>query len=242
MTATVAEVGLGLLAGALSTLNPCVFPLLPLVLAGALEDSRLAPVAMGVGMATSFAALGMFIGTLGAGLGLDNDSFRTLGGVLLLALAVVMLVPRLNDGFSLLMTPLSSGAQSVSSKLSGRSLVSALALGAVLGLVWAPCSGPLLISALTLVASEGGVLRGGLILGAFGLGAASPLVGVAYASRAGFLTARHWLVAHGQTMRRGFAFLLALTGVAILSGMDKLLEAAFIRLLPQTWLDLTTRY
>ena len=46
-------------------------------------------------------------------------------------------------------------------------------------------------SALTLVASEGGVARGGLILGVFGVGAAIPLVVVAYASRAGFTRARN---------------------------------------------------
>ena len=122
MAVSVTEVGLGVLAGSLSTLNPCVFPLLPLVLGGALQENRLAPVALGLGMATTFAALGMFIGTLGAGLGLDTDTFRTLGGALLILLAGVLLVPALNERFTLLMTPLSSGAQTVSSKLSGATL------------------------------------------------------------------------------------------------------------------------
>ena len=47
MAASITEVGLGLLAGSLSTLSPCVFPLLPLVVGGALQNNRLAPVAMG---------------------------------------------------------------------------------------------------------------------------------------------------------------------------------------------------
>jgi len=242
MAVSITEVGLGVLAGSLSTLNPCVFPLLPLVLGGALQENRLAPVALGLGMATIFATLGIFIGTLGAGLGLDTDTFRTLGGALLVVLAGVMLVPVLNERFTLLMTPLSSGAQSVSSKLSGATLGSAFALGGVLGLVWSPCSGPLLISALTLVASEGGGVRGGLILGAFGLGAATPLVAVAYASRAGFMKARGWLLKHIDGLKKGFAALLALMGVAILTGYDKLLEAAVLRLLPEGWVQLTTKF
>jgi cytochrome c biogenesis protein CcdA len=241
MAVSVTEVGLGALAGSLSTLNPCVFPLLPLVLGGALQQNRFAPLALGLGMATTFAALGMFIGTLGAGLGLDTDTFRIFGGVMLILLAGVLLVPALNERFTLLMTPLSSGAQSVSSKLSGATLGSAFALGGVLGLVWSPCSGPLLISALTLVASEGGVVRGGVILGGFGLGAAIPLVAVAYASRAGFMKARGWLLEHIGGLKKGFAALLALMGVAILTGYDKVLEAALVSLLPDWWVQFTTK-
>jgi cytochrome c biogenesis protein CcdA len=240
--ASITEIGLGLLAGSLSTLNPCVFPLLPLVLGGALQGHKAAPVAMGVGMATSFALLGLFIGTLGEGLGLDTDTFRILGGVVLIALALVMVVPQFNERFTLLMTPLSTGAQGLSSRFSGASLGSAFVLGSVLGLVWSPCSGPLLISALTLVASEGGVARGGLILGAFGLGAAIPLVGVAYASRAGFTKARGWVLAHVHRLKQGFAVLLGGMGVAILTGFDKVVEAWVLQVLPQGWLNLTTRF
>jgi cytochrome c biogenesis protein CcdA len=47
--------------------------------------------------------------------------------------------------------------------------------GAALGLIWSPCSGRLLGSALSLVASEGGAARGALILGLFGAGAAWPI-------------------------------------------------------------------
>jgi cytochrome c biogenesis protein CcdA len=98
-----------------------------------------------------------------------------------------------------------------------------------------------LISALTLVASEGGVVRGGVILGGFGLGAAIPLVAVAYASRAGFMKVRGWLLEHIGGLKKGFAALLALMGVAILTGYDKVLEAALVSLLPDWWVQFTTK-
>ena len=59
------QLGLSLVAGALSTLSPCVFPLLPLVLGGAVQGHRLAPVAMGLGMMLSFAGIGVVLGALG---------------------------------------------------------------------------------------------------------------------------------------------------------------------------------
>ena len=242
MAVTLPEVGLSLAAGSLTTLSPCVFPLLPLVLGGALQNHRLAPVALGLGMAMSFGVIGVLLGTVGQAVGLDGDVVRMAGGWLLIAFALVMLVPAWNERFTQWMTPLASGAQAASSRLSGGSLGSALLLGAVLGLVWSPCSGPLLASALTMVASEGGGVRGGVILGLFGLGAAVPLVAVAYASRAGFTRARGWVLTRINRIKNVFAVLLGAMGVAILTGADKWLEARVNALLPEGWLRLTVLF
>ena len=238
---SVPQLGLSLAAGSLTTLSPCVLPLLPLVVGGTLPGNRLAPLAMGVGMTLSFAAIGMALGALGPALGIDGDTVRTAGAALLIAFAVVMLVPALGERFSRWMLPIANQAQSASSRVDGRTVTGALALGGVLGLVWSPCSGPLLGSALSLVASEGGVARGGVVLGVFGLGAALPLVAVAYASRRGFLRVRDWVLARIEGVRRGFALLLAVVGVAILTGGDKWLEAQVLRVLPDAWVNLSVR-
>lgn len=239
MALSVPQLGLSLAAGSLTTLSPCVFPLLPLVLGGALQRNRLAPLAMGAGMTASFAAIGMIVGALGPSLGLDGDVVRQAGAALLIAFALVMLVPALGERFTQWMLPLASGAHAASARLDGGSWLGALALGGVLGLVWSPCSGPLLGSALSLVASEGGLLRGGIVLGLFGFGAALPLVAVAYASRSGFARARDWVLARIESVRRGFALLLGLMGTAILTGLDKRLEATVLRWLPDAWVNLS---
>ncbi|MDP2440046.1 cytochrome c biogenesis CcdA family protein [Rhodoferax sp.] len=236
---SVPQVGLSLFAGGLTTLSPCVFPLLPLVLGGALQGNRFAPVAMGVGMTGSFALIGMVLGALGPALGIDSDSVRTGGAAMLIAFALVMLIPALGERFTQWMMPIASSANAASAKLEGGSLLGALLLGSVLGLVWSPCSGPLLGSALTLVSSEGGVARGGLVLGIFGLGAAIPLVTVAYASRSGFMKVRDWVLTRIERVRYGFALLLGAMGVAILTGGDKWLEAQMLQWLPDAWVNFT---
>lgn len=235
---TLPQVGLSLAAGGLTTLSPCVFPLLPLVLGGAVQANRLAPLAMGVGMMASFAGIGMMLGAVGPALGIDSDTVRMTGAAMLIGFALVMLVPTLGARFTQWMLPIASGAQAASARLDGSSMGGALLLGAVLGLVWSPCSGPLLGSALTLVASEGGVARGGVVLGIFGLGAAIPLVVVAYASRRGFLQMRDWVLSRMAQVRVGFALLLSAVGVAILSGGDKWLESQVLQRLPDTWVNL----
>lgn len=239
---TLSHLGLSMVAGSLTTLSPCVFPLLPLVLGGAVQSNPLAPLAMGAGMTASFAGIGLLLGALGPALGVDADSVRTVGAALLIAFGLVMLVPALNERFTQAVTPIASSAQAASSRLNAGSLLGALALGGLLGLVWSPCSGPLLASALTLVASEGGAGRGAFVLGLFGLGAAVPLMAAAYASRSGFVRARGWVLTHAETLKKVFGGLIVAAGMAILTGADKWLEAQVLDVLPASWVRLTTLF
>jgi cytochrome c-type biogenesis protein len=242
MSVSLAQAAFSVAAGSLSTISPCVFPMLPVVVGGALQANRLGPAAMGLGMTASFALMGMLLGALGPALGLDGDHVRTAGAVAMIIFALLMVVPGLGARVGQWFTPLANRANAASGSLNGASITSAFLLGTVLGLVWSPCSGPLLGSALTMVATKGGVLPGGLMLGLFGLGAAMPLVAVAYASRAGFTRAQHWLQRHGATLNLIFAAVLAALGVAILTGTDKWLEAKLTALLPDGWVSLMVAF
>ena len=235
------EPALSVIAGALTTLSPCVFPLLPVIVGGAVQRHRAAPVAMGLGMAIMFTLIGLLVGGLGGSLSLAPDDVRRVGASLLLAFGVVMLVPPLERRFSNLMTPLASSANGATARLDGGALVGSFALGGLLGLVWSPCAGPLLGSTLALVATAGGAARGAFLLGLFGLGAALPLVAAAYASRAGFGRARAWVLAHTGGAKRAMGGLLLLVGVLILTGGDHAIEAWVNDRLPDAWLALTTK-
>lgn len=242
MSAGPAELGLSLVAGSLTTLSPCVLPLLPLVLGGSLRAGRWAPVAMGAGMVASFTIAGIAVGVLGDAVGLDVDVVRQAGAWLLLAWGVVMWWPALEQRVSAWLSPVAGSANQWAGKLDGGSLRGAFGLGALLGLVWSPCSGPLLASALTLVASEGGAMRGDVILGVFGLGAALPLTGAAYLSRTGFSSWQAKLMPRLGMLKRVFALVLVAMAVMILTGRDKWLEARVNEWLPDAWLQITTLF
>ncbi len=236
------SLGISLLAGSLTTLSPCVFPLIPLVVGSAVQVNRLAPIAMGLGMVLSFAVIGILLGTIGHALGIDSDSVRTFGGWMLLVFGAIMLIPKFDEKFSQLMSPLATGASGVTSMLNNESLLGAWGLGALLGLVWSPCSGPLLATALSLVAAEGGAISGGVILGLFGIGAAIPLVLVSYASRGFINSSRYWVLKNTFRIKYGFGLLIFLVGISILTGMDKWLEAILVDLMPDGWFSLTTKF
>jgi len=78
-----------------------------------------------------------------------------------------------------------------------------------------------------------------MVLGIFGLGAAIPLVAVAYASRSGFMKVRDWVLNRIEKVRYSFALLLGAMGVAILTGGDKWLEAQVLQWLPDAWVNFT---
>ena len=236
------QLGMSGVAGALSTLSPCVLPLLPVVVgAVAHTHHRVGPIVMGAGMVASFAAIGVTLGALGPALGIDSGHVRVAAGVLLLVIAGVMLVPDVGERTPAWLSAVASAAQQAAARLHPERLTGAFVLGGLLGLVWTPCSGPLLGSGLALIATRGGLLNGGLILGFFGVGAALPLIGAAYLSRALFLRLRGWALGHASGLRHGFAVLIGLMGIGVLTGADRRLEAALLDLLPDAWLALLTR-
>jgi cytochrome c-type biogenesis protein len=80
---------IALVAGVFSTLSPCVLPLLPIILATAIGEHRLGPLALATGLAVSFVAVGLFIATIGYAIGLDTGFFRSLAALLLITIGVV---------------------------------------------------------------------------------------------------------------------------------------------------------
>ena len=81
-------------AGVLSILSPCVLPILPIVLGAAASEHRWGPAALAAGIAVSFVAIGLFAATIGYSIGLDTELFRNVAAVLMVAVGVILLMPR----------------------------------------------------------------------------------------------------------------------------------------------------
>lgn len=239
---SISHLGLSLAAGSLTTLSPCVFPVLPLVVGGAVQSNKFAPIVMASGMVTSFSVAGWMLGSLGPQLGIDAENLRLFGAWMLLAFAVVMLIPAWNAKLAAWMSPVANSVNQASSSINANSLLGSFGLGAILGIVWSPCSGPLLASTIAMVASGKSGGQGAITLGLFGLGASIPLVAISYASRAGISKMQGWIENRMRYVKQVFAIVLGATGLLILTGYDRHLEASIITMLPNNWLTLTTMF
>src|SRR5258707_15385073 len=100
-----ATLGLAYLAGALSTLSPCVLPLIPLVLGSAGAAHRLGPLALALGLASSFLVVGLFVATIGFAAGIDADVFRNIAAALMILIGIALAVPLFQARFGLAAGP-----------------------------------------------------------------------------------------------------------------------------------------
>src|SRR5215475_11016075 len=141
-------------AGALSTLSPCVLPLLPIILFGALEQHAWGPVALAAGLSASFAGVGIFLASLAFNIGIDPTAFRLGVAALMLIIGIVLLVPALQSRFALAAGPVAIGGQALIDRLRPFGIGGQFALGVLLGAVWSPCSGPTLGAAIGLAAQS----------------------------------------------------------------------------------------
>jgi len=234
--------GLGLLAGALSTLSPCVLPLVPVVLAAAVTAHRWGALALGAGLAMSFTLVGIFLATLGASLGLDPDTFRTIGAAILATFGLILLVPKLQDLFARMTSVLSNSGNQLLSRMTIGGFAGQLIVGALLGVVWSPCVGPTLGAATTLASQGKDLAQIAFLMLIFGVGAATPLVLLGCLSHASVMRIRGRLLSAGKYGKQLFGFALLVLGTLIATGADKSLEAWILNQTPEWLTAITTKY
>jgi len=234
--------GLAYLAGALSTLSPCVLPLLPIVLGAAASSHRLGPLALGLGLAGTFVTVGLFVATIGFSLGLDADVFRTVAAGLMMLVGALLIVPLFGERFALAAQPVSRWAEQRLAGVSASGLPGQLGVGVLLGMAWSPCVGPTLGAATLLASQAKDIPQVAATMLLFGLGAASPLLAVGTLSRQALAGAHDRLKSAGRGLKAALGVAFVLLGVSIVSGVDKAIETALVDSSPQWLTALTTRF
>lgn len=238
-----ASIGFTYVAGVLTALSPCVLPLLPIVVGGAMQQHRAAPLLMGLGMTTAFAMGGLLLGAIGPALGLDPVWLHQAAAVSLILFGLALLFEPLTRLISRMVQPLAITADLMAEEIGQkRSPLMAFLFGGLLGLAWSPCAGPMLVSSVALVATGHDALLGALLLGLFGLGAATPMVMAAYASRAGFKRLSTWAMGNTRRLRYDFGLLAIISGIILVTGLDKMIATQVMAILPDSWLELITRF
>jgi cytochrome c biogenesis protein CcdA len=222
--------------------NPCVLPVLPFVLFGALQQHRAGPLALAAGMVAAFTVLGLIVYGAGASLGLDADAVRNAGAVVMLAIGGVILCGPLKNRLVAAGSRWTGPLNALLERVAPHGLAGQFATGALLGAIWSPCSGPTLASAVTLAAQSGGLPQAAAIMFFFGIGATLPLLGLAWGSREAVAARRVLFARAGRIAMPAMGALLVAIGIIVLSGLDKRAEAALLDAMPDWLVQLTTRY
>jgi cytochrome c biogenesis protein CcdA/thiol-disulfide isomerase/thioredoxin len=139
-----------LAAGAGTALSPCVLPILPAVLSAGVTGGRRRPLGVVTGLALSFTFATVALVYVIDALGLPEDIARTLAIAVLLVFGVSLLVPAIGDRIEAWASRLAPGP----ARFRGEGFGSGLVVGASLGLVYAPCAGPILAGVITVSAAQ----------------------------------------------------------------------------------------
>ncbi len=230
---------LALAAGVLSTLAPCVLPLLPILVGSALMAHRFGPFALASGVALSYAVVGMLLASAGSVIGMDQGTLRTVGAVILLLFGAILLVPGLQARFASAASVLGNAGQGYLERLAPRGLGGQFLVGLLLGMVWSPCVGPTLGGAITLASQSVHLAEVAAVMLLFGLGAAIPLVVLGSLSRAAMQRVRGRLLAAGHHGKTALGVLFLVLAILVLTGADKAVEAWMLEQMPAWLLDLT---
>jgi cytochrome c biogenesis protein CcdA/thiol-disulfide isomerase/thioredoxin len=198
--------GIGFLAGIVTAVSPCVLPVLPILLAGGASGRK--PLRIVAGLVGSFTVFTLFAAWLLDRLGLPGDFLRNLAIATLFLLALTLLVPQ---AAVLLERPLAR-----LTRLRPQNVGGGFLLGASLGLVFVPCAGPVLATVTVVAANNDVGVRALLLTLAYALGAAVPMLLIAY----GGTRVAGRLRADAQVLRAAAGALIAVVALGLVFHVD----------------------
>lgn len=231
MSIELSSIPLAALAGALSILSPCVWPLVPAVMASAASSGRAGPWLLGLGLCLSFAAGGTVLTFFLLNLGLDTEWLRVMAAILLLLVAITLLVERaglwVNQRLSLVMARFSPPDPEQAAGSAGQ-----FGIGLLLGLVWLPCVGPTLGAAIALASMGQSMGMAFVVMLAFGVGCALVLIAAGFITTGALNRLRPGLLQRARLGKKLLGWVLAIMAVLVLTGFDKVLETWALGVLP----------
>lgn len=236
------ELFFGYLAGLLTLINPCVLPVLPIVLASALQAGRHGPLAVAAGMSVSFVTLGMLVSTIGYSIGLTESVLSQTGAVLMMVFGLVLLIPQLNTRFATATAGLSGSADSQLNNLSTSSMKSQFLGGMLLGAVWSPCVGPTLGGAISLASQGQDLLWVFAIMTSFALGVSTVILALGYGTREAIRSRQQQLRGLAERAKPIMGITFLIVGIIIFFKFHYVMEAWLVDVLPDWFQDLSTNY
>ena len=162
-------------AGFVSIASPCVLPMVPILITGTEEDHKYRPLLIVAGLSLSFIVMGVFTSLFAGAVAGAMPTIEKVAGVVVILFGLSMLLGI--NVFKKLTFFYKAQQWQSQGKWSG------LILGMTLGIVWIPCVGPMLSGVLALVATQGQLTSGIIMLAFYSFGFSLPMLLAGYASQ-----------------------------------------------------------
>ena len=209
------------LAGILTILGPCSLPIIPLVVGVTGSGRAVRVTGVLLGFATAFLLTAVAIASVLATIGLTTQPLRVLAAVVFIVAGGLLVWPRATSRLARRIPRSNARPRTLGPR---GDLATGLAFGAGIGVLWAPCVGPLMAGVIAAAAVGGPTLSGVAIAAAYVLGATIPLAVLALGGRT--LASRMGSAARGLRLRQGYGLLMVIAGMLVVTGLDLRLQAA----------------
>jgi cytochrome c-type biogenesis protein len=230
------------LAGLLTLINPCVLPVLPIVLVSALNANRLGPVALALGMSISFVTFGVLVTAFGTTIGLTQDRLAQIGAVLMIVFGVILLVPMLSRRFEMATAGVASGADTQMNQINSSGIRGQFVGGLLLGAVWSPCIGPTLGGAIALASQGDNLGYVTLIMVSFALGVSTLILGLGLGAREAIRTRAQMLRALAEKSKPILGITFLAVGLMLYFQLHHIIEAWMLDVMPIWLQDLSVAF
>lgn len=218
------------LAGVVTILAPCIWPLLPIVLSASSGQGKKRPLGITLGVMTSFTIFTLSISYLEKILHINANVFRLVAVIIIVALGIAMMIPSLGTHFENLVN---QGLSPFQNKLqqSGSGFGAGYATGFSVGLVWAPCAGPILATIATLAATQAVNAKVILLTLAYVTGLGIPLFFFSLFGAWSFGRMRR-LNKYTGRIQQVFGAIMIVAALLIYTNYDKVIQVRILNLFP----------
>ena len=226
-------------AGLLTLINPCVLPVLPIVLASALNASRMGPVALAVGMSVSFVAFGILITAFGNAIGLTQELLAQIGAVIMVFFGLVLVVPMFAQRFEMATAGVAAGADQRMNDVDASGLRGQFVGGLLLGAVWSPCIGPTLGGAIALASQGQNLGYATAIMVFFALGVSTLILALGLGAREAIRKRAQALRGLAERSKPILGVTFIAVGLMLFFGVHHVIDAWALDVLPYWLTDLS---
>lgn len=229
-------------AGLLTLINPCVLPVLPIVLVSALNANRYGPVALAAGMSVSFVTFGLLVTAFGASIGLTQDGLAQIGAAVMILFGVVLLVPAFANRFETATAGMAARADTRMDSMDNSGLRGQFLGGTLLGAVWSPCIGPTLGGAIALASQGGNLAYAGTIMVFFAMGVSTLIIGLGLGAREAIRKRAQMLRSLAARSKPILGATFVIVGLMLFFKVHHMIEAMALQVLPVWLIDLSVRF
>jgi len=227
------------LAGLLTLINPCVLPVLPIVLVSALNTGQFGPVALAAGMSVSFVVFGVLVTAFGSAIGLTQDLLAQIGSLIMVAFGAVLIVPMFAERFERVTAGISAKADTRIDGIQSTNAQGQFIGGLLLGVVWSPCIGPTLGGAIALASQGESLGYVTLIMMFFAAGVSTLIIGLGLGAREAIRKRAQSLRGLAERSKTILGVTFIAVGLMLYFNVHHIIEAWAIQVMPYWLQDLS---